>query len=380
MHASSTADSPSAPGVEEPPRAPMPDELDPRHLRRGLLQLAAVGVVVVALLVFGPGLDSLRDRLHDASVPWLIAGAGLELLSALSYVVIFRAVFCPRMSWRLSYQIGMAEQGANSLLPAGGAGGLALGAWALRRGGMDAEHIGRRTVAFFLLTSLANVGVLAIVAALIALGVLHPNTNPALTYGFGLAAVAAIAVTLAIPALATRMGPPRPLAPDAGRVRRLIRHTRNAVGDGVRDAIVLLQRRSPGVLSGSLGYLGFDIAVMYACFQAFGTAPSIVVVILAYIIGQLGGLVPLPGGIGGTEGGLIGTLVLYHQPLAAATVAVLAYRALALWIPAVLGSIAFLRLRTSLRRLSEPATICEPLADPMPVAHRRRPDPAQRGA
>src|ERR1700760_875454 len=142
----------------------MPDELSPRHLSRGLVQLAGVGAVVVALVLVGPGLGSLRHRLSDASPGWLVAAGVLELLSALSYIVVFRSVFCAQMSWRLSYQIGMAEQGANSLLPAGGAGGLALGAWALNRGGMSGAHIGRRSVAFFLLTRLAHVGTLAVFA------------------------------------------------------------------------------------------------------------------------------------------------------------------------------------------------------------------------
>ena len=373
MHVSSTADSAPAPVAEQQASgSAMPSELDARHLIKGLVQLAVIGVIVVALLVFGPGLDALRDRLRDASAPWLILAAVFELGSTLSYVVVFRAVFCARMSWRLSYQIGMAEQGANSLLPAGGAGGLALGAWALRRGGMDAAHIGRRTVAFFLLTSLANVGTLAIVAALFTAGVLHGDTDVALTDVFGLAAVGGIALTLAIPYLGTHLLPRHVLPADAGRVRQTIRHVRNAIGDGVRDSIILLGRRTAGVLSGSFGYMAFDIAVMYACFRAFGTTPSAAIVILAYIIGQLGGLIPLPGGIGGTEGGLIGTFALYHVPLAEATVAVLAYRALALWIPAVLGSVAFLRLRTSLERMPEPARICEPLAEPMPAGRRLR--------
>ncbi|MFZ1995447.1 MAG: lysylphosphatidylglycerol synthase domain-containing protein, partial [Solirubrobacteraceae bacterium] len=327
----------------------MPDELSPRHLRRGLLQLSGVGAVVVLLILVGPGLGSLRHRLDHASPGWLAAAIVLEVLSALSYVVVFRSVFCARMSWRLSYQIGMAEQGANSLLPAGGAGGLALGAWALNRGGMSAAHIGRRTVAFFLLTSLANVGGLVVFAALFAAGVLGGDTNPALTYGFGAAGLVAILITLTLPALGARLAPPGELAPDAGRLRVAVRHLRNAIGDGVRDSLVLLRRRWLGVLSGSFGYMGFDIAVLVACFHAFGRSPELSVVIVAYIIGQLGGLIPLPGGIGGTEGGLIGALVLYRVPLTEATVAVLAYRALALWLPAALGSVAFVRLRATLR-------------------------------
>lgn len=371
------APSHGSPGGSGATATGMPDELDPRHFRRGLAQLAALGVAVAVVVVLGPGLGSLRSRLDHASAGWLIAGVALEVLSTLSYVVVFRAVFCPRMSWRLSYQIGMAEQGANALLPAGGAGGLALGAWALSRGGMKAEHIGRRTVAFFLLTSFANVGAVALFAVLFATGVLGGDTDPALTYGFGAAALAAMAVTLAIPRLGSRLLPRRPLPGDAGRLRVAIRHIRDAAGDGVRDAIVLLRQRSLGVLVGSFGYLAFDVAVLVVCFHAFGRSPALAIVILAYLIGQLGGLIPLPGGVGGTEGGLIGTFALYHAPLAAATAAVLAYRALELWVPSVLGSIAFLRLRTALQRLSEPAAICQPLADSLPTVTVRLPQPAE---
>jgi len=346
----------------------MPDELDPRHLRRRLLELAALIAVVVILLLVGPGLGSLRSRLKDASPGWLIAAAGLELLSALSYVVVFRAVFCPRMSWRLSYQIGISEQAANSLLPAGGAGGLALGAWALRRGGMSAEHIGRRTVAFFLLTSLANVGTLIVFAAAFAVGVLGSDPAPAVTYGFGAAAVAATAITLALPVLVAHSVTPPSGTAGSGRLRTAAREIRNATVDGVRDAVLLLRQRSLGVIGGALGYMAFDIAVLGVCFRAFGASPSFGVLVVAYLIGQLGGLLPLPGGIGGIEGGLIGAFAVYHVPLAAATVAVLAYRAFALWIPAVLGSIAFVQLRATLRRQAEPAVVCQALADSLEPA------------
>jgi uncharacterized membrane protein YbhN (UPF0104 family) len=346
----------------------MPEELDPRHFRQGLVQLAAIGGIVVLVVVVGPGLDGLRDRLGDAAPGWLIAGGVLELLSALSYVVVFRSVFCPRMTWRLSYQIGMSEQGANALLPAGGAGGLALGAWALKRGGMSGAHIGRRTVAFFLVTSLANVGAVVLLALLFATGVIGGDSNQALTYGFGIAGLLAIGLTGAIPVLGSRLAPPAPLPQDAGRTRVAARHVRNAIGDGVRDSVLLLRQRSLGVVGGSFGYMAFDIAVLVVCFHAFGASPALAVIVEAYLIGQLGGLLPLPGGIGGTEGGLIGTLALYHAPLAAATVAVLAYRALELWIPALLGSIAFLRLRTTLQHQPQATAGCQPLSDPLPMA------------
>ncbi len=66
------------------------------------------------------------------------------------------------MSWRTSSEIGLSELAANSVFSVGGAGGLALGAWILRRGGLTAAFIAQRTVAFFLLTSLANVSFLGL--------------------------------------------------------------------------------------------------------------------------------------------------------------------------------------------------------------------------
>ena len=346
--------------------AGMPDHLSTRHLRRRLLELAGLMAVVAILIWVTPGLGSLRSRVGDASPGWLVAGAILEVLSALSYVVVFRAVFCPRMSWRLSYQIGMAEQAANSLLPAGGAGGLALGAWALRRGGMSAANIGRRTVAFFLLTSIANVWTLIVFAALFAAGILHGDSAPALTYGFAAAGVVATAVVLALPKLARPSAASSPPEANDGRLRRALRGTRDAIGSGVGDAVVLLRQRSLGVIVGSFGYMAFDIAVLGVCFRAFGHPISIGVLVVAYLIGQLGGLLPLPAGIGGIEGGLIGTFALYNVPITAATVAILAYRVLALWIPALLGTVAFAQLRATLSRNADPAIICQPLADPLP--------------
>jgi uncharacterized membrane protein YbhN (UPF0104 family) len=118
----------------------------------------------------------------------------------------------------------------------------------------------------------------------------------------------------------------------------------------------------------------FDLAVLGVSFKAFGASPSIGVLALGYLIGQLGGNLPVPGGIGGIDGGLIGVFALYHQPLAATTAAVLVYHALALWIPALFGSVAFVQLRSTLRREARPAAMCMPLAEPIEAV--RQPAPA----
>jgi uncharacterized membrane protein YbhN (UPF0104 family) len=348
----------------EPASTAMPDELHPRRLVHRMLELLGLGVVVVLFLAFGPGLGSVRSRLEHGSPGWVGAAVALEVLSCLSYVVLFHAVFCQRMSWRLSYQIGMSEQAANSVLSVSGAGGLALGVWALRRAGMSTDHIARRTVAFFLLTSAANVGAVILFASLSVVGLI-PDPNRTLTIIFGLLAIFVTVVVLMLPRLLrprsgadVSQGKPRKLA-------RAIRFARDSVGAGIVDAVALLRQRSFGVIGGAIGVMAFDIGVLAASFEAFGHVPPVSVIILGYLIGQLGGNLPTPAGIGGVDFGLIGTFTLYHQPLATTTAAVLAYHTIAIWVPALLGSVAFIKLRNTLNHEVEPAAVCAPLAEPI---------------
>lgn len=330
--------------------ADVPDQLSARRLRRRLLALAAAAAAITAVVLAAPGLGELRGRLAHASPGWLLAGIGLEVLSALSYVVIFKSVFCSRMSWRVSSEIGMSELAANSVLPVSGASGLALGAWALRRRGMNAERIARKTVAFFFLASLANVGSVIVLATLYATGLLGDDPNARLTYVAGGLALIAVVVVLALPLGIARKAAPEAVRDDAGALAKALGLARRSLADGVLDAVLLLRQRSPGALAGSFGTMGFDLAVLGVSFHAFGASPPVGVLALGYLIGQLGGNLPVPGGIGGVDAGLIGTFGLYHQPLAAATLAVLAYHTISLWVPGLLGGVAFVRLRRTLQR------------------------------
>lgn len=69
----------------------MPEELNTTRLIRRLLELSGIGAVVGLVLLLGPGLGTLRSRLAQASPGWVAAAVGLEVLSALAYVVLFRA-------------------------------------------------------------------------------------------------------------------------------------------------------------------------------------------------------------------------------------------------------------------------------------------------
>lgn len=319
------------------------DHLSPRQLVARLAQIALFAGIAVLLLATLPGLGEVRERFGDARPGWVAVALLLEGASVLSFVVVFRGVFCRRLPWGFSAQVGLSEQAVNVLLPAGGAGGLALGAWALRRVGMAPGHIARRTVAFFLITSSANF-VAAVVAGIgLATGALGGGAS------FALAAVPAglaLLVMLAV-ALLPRVLPAEPR--QHGRFAR-VRTAGAAVGAGVHDALALLRSGRPTVIGGAAGYMAFDVLALAAAFHAFGHAPSAGDFLMAYVLGQLGGLVPLPGGIGGTDGGLVAALTLYGTPLATATAAVLAYRAFQLGLPALAGTVAFAQLRRTLAR------------------------------
>ncbi len=341
--------------IELPPPEPLPRELEGRRLRRRALQVVALLTVVGLVAAFAPGLGEVRDRLAGAAPGWLVLAVVLELLSCLSYVLMFKPIFCPRMSWRSSYELGMSELAVGSIVPASGAGGLALGAWALRKGGMPAEDIARRTVAFFVLKSSVNFVAVAVVGVVMWLGV-GPDTSALLTL---LPAALAVATLALVPALGLLAGRRRPR-------HRWLAAAADALGDGVREAGRVLRRRDWRVVAGAIGYWAFDNAVIWACFKAFGESPAITLVLMGYLIGQLGGLLPIPGGIGGIDGGLIGALVVFGLPAASTAAAVLAYRVILFWLPLLLGGVAFHKLRKGLEDPERP-DLCDPLRRPVPA-------------
>jgi uncharacterized protein (TIRG00374 family) len=339
-----------------------PAQLSAHKVRTRLLFLLALVAAVVAAVTLLPGLGELRSRLAHASLLWLALGVALKLFSGLGYVAVFRMVFCRAMSWRVSFQIGMSELGANALIPTGGAGGLALGAWALKRGGMEGEEIAKRTVAFFLLTSLPNV--LGVIVLGIALGVGAIGGEGNLLLTLLPAAIAAGAIALAISAgrIAKRLSERLQSRRDGEPSRRelLVVKTLGAIGDGVGEALALLREGNAVLILGLVAYLAFDVMIVWATFHSLGPAPPLAILWIAYLIGELGGLIPVPGGIGGVDAGLVGTLALYGVSLASATGAVLAYRAIALWVPALVGGLAFLALRRTLREEAAQIAVCAP--------------------
>jgi uncharacterized membrane protein YbhN (UPF0104 family) len=330
--------------------APIPELGVPRDRRR-LVEIGVLLALIGGALFALPGLGDLRERLAGADPGLIALTAALEVGSCLAFVAAFKGVFSRGLSWRFSYDVAMAEQAANVLLPTGGAGGLALGAWALRRIGMPADRIGRRTVAFFLITSSINFAAVILAGVGLGTGLLSGEVAAATALGAAGLAATAVAILLYVPRLIDRAE-----SVPNGRLRAALAKGRGYLADGIRDAVRLFGSGRPLIVGGALGYMALDVLALAAMFAALGGgAPALGGFVFAYTVGQLGGLVPLPGGVGGTDGGLIAAFALLGTPVGIAAAAVLGYRAFQLGVPAILGVTAFAQLRRSLGAAEAPA-------------------------
>jgi uncharacterized membrane protein YbhN (UPF0104 family) len=337
------------------------EELPRVRLTRGRVIAFAVFVVsVVAFLYFVlPKLVGLKEtwsRIQHGDPWWFAAAAVLEVLSFVSYIVLFRAVFVrgkSRIRWRESYQITMASLAATRIFAAAGAGGIALTAWALRRSGMGPRTVAARMLAF--LTLLYGVYMLAFVIDGLALrtGVVPGPAPAAITIGpavFG-AVVIGMFLSLAFvpPDLERLVAGLTSREHWYGRAARWAAALAATARTGVRTALGLVRSRDPALL-GAIGWWAFDIAVLWACFHAFGSAPPAGVIVMAYLVGMLGNTLPLPGGIGGVDGGMIGAFTAFGVSVELSIVAVLAYRAFAFWLPTLPGAVAYFQLRRTVHQ------------------------------
>jgi|GEM_PF-588933 len=301
-------------------------------VRARLLTIAVLVAVLVSLLLAVPGLHAVAREISHLSGGWLILAAGLELASCASFVVVFRHFFAA-VPARPARELAWTEMGSGALLPGGGVGSLAVGGWLLHLAGMPTRKIVRDSSGLFFLTSAVNVVALIGGALLLASG-LSAGRDDLLRVGLPILAGSIAAGAVLITArLRERRSP---VLSDSSLAAQLV--------SGVGAAEGALRHPSWRLL-GAIGYLGFDVAVLWATLSAVGYSPPLAVLILGYIIGYLANLIPVPGGVGVLEGGLAGTLVLYGAPVTEAAAGVLVYHAIAFWIPSIGGLLGYRRLR-----------------------------------
>jgi uncharacterized membrane protein YbhN (UPF0104 family) len=322
--------------------------VDLGRIGRRVALFAVVAVLAVVALATLPGVGEVRERLANAEVGWIVVSALCSLGSSLGFVVALWGAFDrvpPRGS---AVGLGFAEQGANVLLPAGGSSGPAFGTFVMRRAGVPGDLAAERHVALFLITSGVSLAAVLVFGVALATGVLPGQESLA----WSLIPAAAGAAGIALALLFARTGVP--VEPPADRrVRHAVWRLRSFLHAGVRTSIAELRHGDVLLPLGAVAYYGFDVAALGASFEAFGGGgPPLGVFVLAYTLGHAGALIPTPGGVGGTDGGLIGMFVLMDAPLPLATAAVLGYRVFQLGIPIVFGAISLVRIRG---RLSDDA-------------------------
>jgi uncharacterized membrane protein YbhN (UPF0104 family) len=310
-------------------------ERDAHRFRNGLIWTSALALLLLGIGLAVPDLRQVIDRVGNAGLGWVVLALALEILSCLGYVATVRLVL-RRGAARQVRWLAWAEMAFGAVLPAGGAGGLAVGAWALRAWGISWSRIANRSAVIFLLTSTVNASVLALAGIGISLGV--GSDRSGLTYGLAPAAIAvgAMSFFFALPWFTAR----RSRGTQDGRLMLALRRLAVWVRDSEAVALSLNWR-----LLGTIGYLLFDIAVLWACLRAVGVAAPLLALVVGYQVGYLADLLPIPGGVGALEGGLLGALLLYGLPAAPTAAAVILYHAIALWVPVLGGTAGFAALR-----------------------------------
>jgi len=336
---------------------PMPRVLLSRRqiLAFGIFVLSCVGFLYFVLPNLA-GVDSTVHHIAHGDRWWIVIGVLLEALSFGGYVVLFRTVLVrgqPRVGWGESYQITMAGLAATRLFAAAGAGGVALTAWALRRAGMEPRTVASRMLAFFVLLYVVYAGSLVIDGVGLGSGLFPGGGSFAITIVPAIVATVLFAIAglmMLIPGdIERRLGA---RAHGSGRRARWLARAVTVpalASSGMRMAIGLVREREIGVL-GAVAWWGFDMSVLWAMFHAFGSPPPFTVIWMAYFVGTLGNLLPLPGGLGGVEGGMIGAFAAFGVSLELAVVAVLSYRAISFWLPTFPGGLAYLQLRRTVSR------------------------------
>jgi uncharacterized protein (TIRG00374 family) len=351
------------PGVNPPALEEDEEEAHPPRFDLSPRNLAAFGLflllAIAALYFLLPRLAGLEDTWHrigEGSPFWI----GLALLFTLGmfggYMLLFQGVFGRNgleLSWRESYQVTMAGLAATRLFSAGGAGGLILTAWAMRRAGMRARAVADKTISFLTLTYLVYMLALIVFGFGLRFGV-FPGDDP-----FTMTVVpATLALIVTVLGLSIAFVPTdferrlQSVAQRRGRIGRLAQRLATlpaTASSGIRDALAHLRTGDPALL-GAIAYWACQIAVLWAAFEAFGDAPALAILVLAFFIGMLGNLLPLPGGVGGVDGGMIGAFAALNVDTGLAVVAVLVYRGFTFWLPTIPGVFAYLQLRRTVER------------------------------
>jgi uncharacterized protein (TIRG00374 family) len=330
-----------------------------------------VQTVVLVLVLLGAiyflfpklvGLGNALARLDEADPVWIGIAIAFNVAAYATYFALFKAVVggdALRLSWIETYEINMAGVAATLLFSAGGAGGVALTYWALRKAGMGRRDVGRRMVAFVSLHYIFYPIALILFGILLRTGVMNGKGSVELTIVpagvAGLLLILGVLITL----IPSDLGDRLTRFAHSERSHQTLEKVGKVpatLAEGFRFALSLFAHPSRGGLAviGAAGFWAFSIGVLWASFHAFGVHVPLAVVVQGYFLGMVANLFPLaPAGVGAVDAGMIGAFVLFGIPEETVFPAVLIFRLVSFWMPIPPGIFAFFQLRHTVHRWEE---------------------------
>ncbi len=314
------------------------------------LRLVLYVVSAYLLIRLIPALEEALTALEHVAWQWVVVAFGLEILSEMGFVVAWRKIVDPAdmlggegRGERVASRVAWAQLGGGMLLPGGSFSSAGVGIWLLHHFGMRTKQIAERQISLQFLNT--AVDALALIAFGLGLAVgIFPGEH-SLTLTLLPAALAAFGLALAL-RIAGRLARKRPERSRHPKIAAAL----VTLGTAVEDTKgLLVMREHAKSVAGAVAYLGLDVLVLWVAFRALHThpVPGFAIVLMAYIIGALGGSLPLPAGIGAI-GGMVGMLIVYHVHHDPALAAVLFYQAVGQIVPLAGGGVAYLFLRRDL--------------------------------
>jgi uncharacterized membrane protein YbhN (UPF0104 family) len=330
-----------------------------RLLGRRALHLIGFLLFVYLFLRLVPGFKDALESLRGVSVAWIVGALFVETLSQCGYVVSWSGVLDPERLLRaegrgrhLAARVAWAQLGGGMIVPGGTLGSMGVGAWMLHRLGMPMSKVGERQFTLMFLNTAVDALAIVVFGTLLALGFFGGGPSLALTLGPAVVVAAGLVLAIVVANMAERL---------AAKVRTRRPRIASAIMTlalAVENTRAMLRHRGSGrIVLGALAYLGFDMLVLQGSFAAIHAdpVPSFAVIAMCYLIGGLGGSIPLPANLGAVTG-MSAMLIIFGVDHNDAVAAVILYQSIGYVVPLAGGGIAYLFLR---REFGDKALLAE---------------------
>jgi uncharacterized protein (TIRG00374 family) len=309
---------------------------------------AMVLIAGVALYLVFPAITEVLaswPRLSTLNPWWFAVAVGAEIAHFACTFALQRLALRTK-AWFPVITSQLAGNAITLIVPGGAAVGAAVQFRMLATSGRDTSSTVGGLAAFSLL---GVGGLLALPAFALPVILLGTPTSRGLVNAAVLGAVAFVVFAAFGAIVLAYDAPLRWAGRSVQRLRNWVLRKRPPL-EGL-DATLLTQRNEIREVLGrqwwqavllSAGRLAFDYLCLLAALRATGSHPRPSLILVAYAVAGIIGLIPItPGGLGIVEASLTGLLVLAEVNSSQALLATLTYRLASYWLPLCAGPIAY---------------------------------------